>query len=134
MPRLRDGVIKRGGSWSYVIRVRDPATGVSRPRWVGGFGTEEEAKAARDEARVRARRGGYVNRSTSTVAGYLTEWLEAHASTGTRREPSMRTDRTTPAASSSYSLLREIASAAAASGTVSRILFIARFSFAPQMV
>src|SRR6516225_12366826 len=39
----------------------------------------------------------------------------------------MRTDRTTPAASSSYSLLREIANAAAASGTVSRILFIARF-------
>jgi integrase len=81
MPRLRDGVIKRGGSWSYVIRVRDPATGVSRPRWVGGFETEEEAKAARDEARVRARRGGYVNRSTSTVAAYLAEWLEAHAST-----------------------------------------------------
>ena len=81
MPRLRDGVIKRGGSWSYVIRVRDPAIGVSRPRWVGGFETEEEAKAARDEARVRARRGGYVNRSTSTVAAYLTEWLETHAST-----------------------------------------------------
>ncbi len=81
MPRLRDGVIKRGGSWSYVIRVPDPATGVSKPRWVGGFETEEDAKAARDEARVRARRGGYVNRSTSTVAAYLAEWLEAHAST-----------------------------------------------------
>ena len=81
MPRLRDGVIKRGGSWSYVIRVRDPATGVSKPRWVGGFETEEDAKAARDEARVRARRGGYVNRSPSTVAAYLAEWLEAHAST-----------------------------------------------------
>src|SRR5215475_14101319 len=81
MPRLRDGVIQRGGSWSYVIRVPDPATGVSKPRWVGGFETEEDAKAARDEARVRARRGVYVNRSTSTVAAYLAEWLEAHAST-----------------------------------------------------
>jgi integrase len=81
MPRLRDGVIQRGGSWSYVIRVPDPATGVSKPRWVGGFATEEDAKAARDEARVRARRGEYVNRSTSTVAGYLAEWVEAHAST-----------------------------------------------------
>src|SRR5215813_10980902 len=81
MPRLRDGVIKRGGSWSYVIRVSDPATGVSRPRWVGGFDTEEAAKAARDEARVRARNGQYVNRSTSTVAAYLAEWLEAHATT-----------------------------------------------------
>ncbi len=80
MPRLRDGVIKRGGSWSYVIRVPDPATGVSKPQWVGGFDTEEDAKAARDEARVRARRGEYVNRSTSTVAHYLAEWVEAHAS------------------------------------------------------
>jgi len=81
MPRLRDGVIKRGGSWSYVIRVPNHATGVSKPRWVGGFETEEDAKAARDEARVRARRGAYVNRSTSTVADYLAEWVEAHAST-----------------------------------------------------
>jgi len=81
MPRLRDGVIKRGGSWSYVIRVPDPATGVSKPRWVGGFETEDAAKAARDEARVRARRGGYVNRSTATVAVYLAEWLDTHAAT-----------------------------------------------------
>jgi integrase len=81
MPRLRDGVIKRGGSWSYVIRVSDPATGLSKPKWVGGFDTEEAAKAARDEARIRARRGEYVNRSVSTVADYLAEWVEAHAST-----------------------------------------------------
>ena len=63
MPRLRDGVIKRGGSGSYVIRVPDPATRVSKPKWVGGFDTEEAAKAARDEARIRARRGEFVNRS-----------------------------------------------------------------------
>jgi integrase len=81
MPRLRDGVIKRGGSWSYVIRVPDPSTGLSRPKWVGGFDTEEAAKAARDEARIRARRGEYVSRSVSTVADYLAEWVETHAST-----------------------------------------------------
>jgi integrase len=81
MPRLRDGVIKRGGSWSYVIRVPDPVTGLSRPKWVGGFDTEEAAKAARDEARIRARRGEYVSRSVSTVADYLAEWVETHAST-----------------------------------------------------
>jgi integrase len=62
MPKLRDGVIERGGSWSYVIRVPDPATGVSKPRWVGGFDTEEIAKAARDEARVRARNGHRISR------------------------------------------------------------------------
>lgn len=52
-PRLRDGVIKRGRTWSYVIRVKDPEMGVSKPRWVGGFATEQEAKAARDEGRVQ---------------------------------------------------------------------------------
>ena len=81
MPKLRDGVIKRGSSWSYVIRVPDPATGVSKPKWVGGFKTEKEAKAARYEARVRARRGQYVNRTSSTVADYLADWLEAHTAT-----------------------------------------------------
>jgi integrase len=52
---------------------------VSKPRWVGGFATEEAAKAARDEARVRSRRGKYVNRSMLTVADYLAEWVDAHA-------------------------------------------------------
>ena len=53
MAGLRDGVIRRGSSWSYVIRVTD-AKGASRPRWVGGFPTEQAAKQARDTARVAA--------------------------------------------------------------------------------
>jgi integrase len=78
MPVLRDGVIRRGGSWSFVIRVTD-AAGVSKPRWVGGFRTEADAKAARDAARVAARRGEYVDRNRITVEQYLAQWLEAHA-------------------------------------------------------
>ncbi|MCA2230400.1 Arm DNA-binding domain-containing protein [Nonomuraea aurantiaca] len=78
-PKLRDGVMKRGTTWSYVIRVKDPETGESRPRWVSGFATEDDAKAARDEARVKARRGEYIDRNTITVAQYLDEWIEAHA-------------------------------------------------------
>lgn len=78
-PKLRDGVVKRGSTWSYVVRVRDPETGESRPRWVGGFATEDDAKAARDEARVKARRGEYIDRNTITVAEYLAEWIEGHA-------------------------------------------------------
>jgi integrase len=45
---------------------------------VGGFATDDAAKAARDEARVAARRGEYVDRSALTVGEYLTEWLETH--------------------------------------------------------
>ena len=77
--RLRDGVMKRGATWSYVIRVKDPETGISKPRWVGGFATEEDAKAARDEARVKARHGEYIDRNRITVAAYLDDWLDAHA-------------------------------------------------------
>ena len=77
--RLRDGVMKRGQTWSYVIRVKDPETGVSKPRWVGGFATEQAAKAARDQARVKAHHGRYIDRSTITVSTYLDDWIEAHA-------------------------------------------------------
>ncbi|MFF5109614.1 tyrosine-type recombinase/integrase [Streptosporangium sp. NPDC000509] len=78
-PKLRDGVMKRGNTWSYVIRVKDPETGESKPKWVGGFATEEAAKAARDEARVNARRGEYVDRNEITVSEYLDDWIEDHA-------------------------------------------------------
>ncbi|MGW0586375.1 tyrosine-type recombinase/integrase [Streptosporangium sp. NPDC002607] len=78
-PKLRDRVMKRGNTWSYVIRVKDPETGESKPKWVGGFTTEEAAKAARDEARVNARRGEYVDRNEITVSEYLDDWIEDHA-------------------------------------------------------
>ena len=79
VPKLRDGVMKRGNTWSYVIRVKDAETGASKPRWVGGFATEEAAKAARDEARVKARQGQYIDHNSITVATYLDRWIEAHA-------------------------------------------------------
>lgn len=78
MAGVKDGVVHRGSTWSYVIRVRDPETGRSRPRWVGGFRTEREAKRARDEARVAANRSEYVNRDTITLGAYLDGWLAVH--------------------------------------------------------
>ena len=77
--KLRDGVMKRGQTWSYVIRVKDPETGVSKPKWGGGFATEQAAKAARDQARVKAHHGRYIDRSAITVSTYLDDWIEAHA-------------------------------------------------------
>jgi len=79
MSKLKDGVIRRGSTWAYVVRVADPETGKSKPKWVGGFPTEAAAKAARDEARVAARRGEYVDRSALTVGDYLNEWVAGHA-------------------------------------------------------
>jgi integrase len=77
--KLRDGVMKRGRTWSYVIRVNDSGTGISKPKWVGGFATEEAAKAARDEGRVKARRGEYIDRNRVTVTAYLDDWMNSHA-------------------------------------------------------
>jgi integrase len=78
-PRVRDGIVKRGKTWSYVIRVKDPGTGLSKPRWVGGFANEADAKAARDQARVTARAGQLVDRSPITMSSYLDQWIEAHS-------------------------------------------------------
>jgi len=63
--RVKDGLVKRGSTWSYVVRVADPETGLSRPRWVGGFPTEVAAKAARDSARES--RPGAATTSTETL-------------------------------------------------------------------
>ncbi len=81
MTQVRDGIVRRGGTWSYVIRVTDRDTGRSKPKWVGGFSTEAAAKAARDIARVAARRGEYVDRNRVTVAEFLASWLDGHALT-----------------------------------------------------
>ena len=89
-PRLRDGVMKRGSTRSYVIRVPDPETGVSKPKWVGGFPTEEAVKQARDEGRVKARRGEYIDRNTITVAEYLDQWLARRSGDHLRRTDERR--------------------------------------------
>jgi len=76
--RMKDGLIKRGSTWSYVVRVKDPATGKTRPEWHGGYRTRELARQARDDARSASNKGTYVPRKDLTVAEWLDEWLEAH--------------------------------------------------------
>lgn len=77
--KVRNGILKRGSTYSYTVRVTDPVTGVSRARWVGGFPTEAAAKKARDEARVAVQQGRYVDRNAITVEAYLRDWLAVHA-------------------------------------------------------
>ena len=48
-------IVKRGSTWSYVVRERDPQTGKTKPRWVGGFETRKAAEKARDAARHAVR-------------------------------------------------------------------------------
>jgi hypothetical protein len=72
---MRNGLQKRGDSWSYRIRVGDRLVGE------GGYVTREEAEAARDKARVAAREGRLPAVPTrETVAAYLARWLTIHTS------------------------------------------------------
>ena len=76
MRGMKDGIVKRGSTYTYVVREPDPATGKSRQRWKGGYKTRAEAAAARDAARVAARRGEAVSASRQNLAEYLREWLD----------------------------------------------------------
>ena len=78
MPRLRDGVIKRGGSWSYVIRVPDPATGASKPKWVGGF-ESEEAMPRRLGMRLGPSTAWRVRQSVGLKSRRLSRWMGGRA-------------------------------------------------------
>jgi len=77
---VKDGIKRRGSTWTYVVRVRDPQNGRMKDAWVGGFATEQEAKVARNAARAAADQGTAVAATRITVRDYLEDWLEASAS------------------------------------------------------
>lgn len=77
--KMRNGIIKRGSTYSYVVRERDPKTGKTKPRWIGGFRTRKDAERARDAARHAVNRGTYVAPQDLTVKAYLEQWIDAHA-------------------------------------------------------
>jgi len=76
---VSDGIAFTGKSWSYVLRVPDPRTGKTKPKWVGGFTTRESALLARDEARVSLRKRNYVAPKKTTLGEFLEQWIETHA-------------------------------------------------------
>ena len=76
--KMKDGIIRRGAGYSYVVRETDPATGKSKPRWVSGFSTRKAAKEARDQARHSVNTGTYVAPQDLTVAAWLARWIDGH--------------------------------------------------------
>lgn len=71
----KDGLAKRGSKWSYIVRIQDPISGITKQKWISGFATKEEAKSARDLARTEARQGVFVSPSKITVAEHFEEWI-----------------------------------------------------------
>jgi len=80
-PRMRDGLIKRGDAWYFVLdEPRDPATGKRRQKWVKGGRTRDEARRARDAARAKKNESGWRAPSALTVQPYLdVRWLPTMA-------------------------------------------------------
>lgn len=72
----KDGIAKRGTSYSYIVRVKDLETGKSKQKWISGFATKEEAKSARDKARTESRDGVFVSPTKITVQEHFEEWWE----------------------------------------------------------
>lgn len=74
-PKMKGGIIKRGTTWACVIRVMDPATGKTKAKWLSGFATQKEAKAAQAEHRTDVAKGMYIAPSKLTVGVWLDQWL-----------------------------------------------------------
>jgi integrase len=80
-PRMRDGLIKRGDWWYFVLdERRDPATGKRRQKWVKGGRSRDEAKRARNAARTKHDQGGWRAPGALTVQPYIEDrWLATMA-------------------------------------------------------
>lgn len=78
---VKNGIAYTGKAWSYVLRVPDPKTGKTKPKWVGGFDSERSAKLARDKARVAIANLDYVAVEKVTLGEFLERWLEVHRHT-----------------------------------------------------
>lgn len=76
---MKNGVEKRGKSYSFAIRIPDSKTGKTKLKKVGGFTSEQAAKVARAKALVAIAGGLYVEPSKITVDEFLHSWIDNHA-------------------------------------------------------
>lgn len=76
---VKNGIAYTGKGWSYVLRVPDPKTGKTKPKWVGGFDSEKSAKLARDKARVAIANRDYVPAEKVTLGEFLDKWITIHS-------------------------------------------------------
>jgi integrase len=77
----KNGIIKRGKTWSYRLRVPDLNTGKTQQIRKSGFQTFKEAQADRDLTRNALLKGEYVTQHSISVEQFLNEWIEVHATT-----------------------------------------------------
>ena len=71
---MKDGIIKRGATYSYVIREKDPETGKTKPRWYGGFSTAKARNRLADDA-LGVEQGHACGSSGRDRGEWLDAWL-----------------------------------------------------------
>lgn len=82
---MKGRVHLRGKTWSWVADAgRDPSTGRRRQKTKGGFRTRKAAEAALREYLHATETGQLTERSSATVAEYLTQWLANQEATARR--------------------------------------------------
>lgn len=76
------GVYRRGTGYAYVVSLgRESPSGRRQQKWVGGFGTLAEAKAARTRALADLERSTYIPSTKLTLAEFVEkQWLPAQRS------------------------------------------------------
>ncbi len=65
-----------GGTWSYRLDLGLDATGKRAQKQVSGFTSKKDAQAALNEALTGVQRGTYIAPSRTTLADFLTVWVE----------------------------------------------------------
>ena len=68
--KMKDGLVKRGSTWAYVVSEVDATTGKKKPVWYSGFASREDARMASDDARDKANKG-HVAASRQLLGDYL---------------------------------------------------------------
>lgn len=83
---MTNGVIRRGGTWSYVLYTPNTDAdgnrlgGKGRTQWVGGHATRQDAQAAKRKAEQDRAEGVQVERTPDTLRRFVeADWLPAVA-------------------------------------------------------
>lgn len=67
---------QRGNTWTYILYVRDPATGKKKQKWVGGFKTKKEATEELRKKEAQIELGTYDVYEGLSTRDYLLDWFE----------------------------------------------------------
>lgn len=70
-------VFKRGKTWSYHLRIKDPVSGTQKRITKGGFRTKKDAEHAHNKIKYEVQNGTYLEPSKILYRDFFNGWLES---------------------------------------------------------